>query len=189
MRRSEARFSRAQVLVHAAFAVLVFLAIASAAFLWFDPLAQIFGRRAFVTQLHTVVGLLLPIPLALGVLSPAFRRDASRLNRMTSQDWQWIRAKDRRSGRIPVTRFNAGQKLNAAFTVGAVLVLFGTGLVMGSVLASWPTDYRTGATWVHDWTAFGLTIAVIGHVYFALKYRTGDTSASVAEPDNSRAFN
>jgi formate dehydrogenase subunit gamma len=189
MRSSEARFSRAQVLVHAAFAVLVFLAIVSAAFLWFDPLAQIFGRRALVTQFHTVVGLLLPIPLALGVLSPAFLRDASRLNRMSSQDWQWIRAKDRRSGRIPVDRFNAGQKLNAAFTVGAVLVLFGTGLVMGSVLASWPTDYRTGATWVHDWTAFGLTIAVIGHVYFALKYRTGDASASTPEPDNSRAFN
>jgi len=189
MKRSEARFSRAQVWVHATFAGLVLLAIASAAFLWIDPLAQVFGRRAFITQVHTVVGLLLPVPLALGVISPAFRRDAARLNRMSSQDWEWIRAKDRRSGRIPVSRFNAGQKLNAAFTVGAVLVLFGTGLVMGSVLASWPTDYRTGATWVHDWTAFGLTIAVVGHIYFALKYRTGDASAPASEPDKSRVSN
>ena len=72
MSQSEPRFSRSQVLVHASFAGLMLLAIASAAFLWFDPLAQTFGRRAFFSQVHTVAGLMLPVPLALGVLSPPF---------------------------------------------------------------------------------------------------------------------
>jgi hypothetical protein len=31
---------------------------------------------------------------------------------------------------------------------------------------------------VHDWAAFGLTIAVIGHIFFALKYRRGDAAST-----------
>lgn len=175
----EPRFSRAEVAVHATFAVLVFVAIGSAALLWFDPLAQWVGRRALATRIHTVSGLLLPVPLALGLLSGAFRADVRQLERFTNDDRRWLRARDRRSGRIPVDRFNAGQKLNAAFTVGAVIVLFGTGLIMGSLLWSWPTHYRTGATWVHDWTAFAVTVAVVGHVYYARRYRRGDAEPAV----------
>ena len=174
MSPSNARFTRAEILVHTTFAVLVFVAIGSAALLWFDPLALWFGRRELAGQIHTIAGLLMPLPLALGLLSPAFRADAKTLERLTVTDREWLRSRDRRSGRIPVDRFNAGQKLNAAFTVGAVAVLFGTGLIMGSILLSWPTKYRTGATWVHDWTAFAVTVAVVGHVYFALRYRRGD---------------
>jgi formate dehydrogenase subunit gamma len=155
----------------------VFLAIASAALLWVDPLAQWFGRRALATRLHTISGLLLPVPIAVGLLSTALRTDIKRLERFTDNDWRWLRARDRRSGRVPVDRFNAGQKLNAAFTLGAVIVLFGTGLIMGSLLWSWPTQYRTGATWVHDWTAFAVTAAVVGHVYYAWRYRRGDSSS------------
>ena len=178
MNPSERRFSRGEVAVHATFALLVFVAIGSAALLWYDPLAQWFGRRELATRIHTVTGLLLPVPLALGLLSAAFRADAGRLERFTRADRAWLRSRDRRSGRIPVDRFNAGQKLNAAFTLGAVIVLFGTGLIMGSLLWSWPTKYRTGATWVHDWTAFAVTVAVVGHLYFAWRYRRGDVSSS-----------
>ena len=189
MRRSETRFSRAQVLVHAAFRCAGVLRYRLSRLPLVRPISPNFWSAGLFLAGPHGRWAMLPVPLALGVLSPAFRRDASRLNRMSSQDWPGSAPRIVAAAVFPVSRFNAGQKLNAAFTVGALLVLFGTGLVMGSVLASWPTDYRTGATWVHDWTAFGLTIAVVGHVYFALKYRTGDTSASVAEPDNSRAFN
>jgi formate dehydrogenase subunit gamma len=177
MKPSERRFARPEVIVHAVFAALVFVAIASAALLWFDPLAQWFGRRAAVSRVHLIAGLMLPLPLTLGLLSASFRRDARRLERFTAEDREWLRSSDRRSGRIPVDRFNAGQKLNAAFTVGAVLVLFGTGLVMGSVLISWPTQYRIGATWVHGWAAFGVVVAVVGHLYFVWRYRRGDATA------------
>ena len=176
MIRSKSRFSVAEVVVHAAFATLIVVAIATAALLSVDALSVWFGRRELVAHIHVVAGLLLPVPLALALLSPAFRDDARALEQMTPSDREWLRSRDRRSGRIPVERFNAGQKLNAAFTVGAVCVLLGTGLIMGSMLVSWPTKYRTGATWVHDWTAFALTIAVVGHVYFALRYRRGDSS-------------
>lgn len=186
MNRSDRRFARAEVVVHAAFAVLVFVAIGSAALLWFDPLAQWFGRRAAVSQVHLVAGLLLPLPLALGLLSTAFRRDVRLLERFTPDDREWLRSRDRRSGRVPVDRFNAGQKLNAAFTVGSVVVLFSTGLVMGSVLLSWPTQYRTGATWVHGWAAFGVVVAVVGHLFFVWRYRRGDAVDEFARVSSSR---
>jgi formate dehydrogenase subunit gamma len=35
-----------------------------------------------------------------------------------------------------------------------------------------PLDWRTGATFVHDWFALGIWIAVVGHIVFAL--RDGD---------------
>ncbi|HVQ87383.1 MAG TPA: cytochrome b/b6 domain-containing protein [Actinomycetes bacterium] len=181
MSQSDRRFSRVEITVHGVFALLVFIAIASAALLWFDPLAVWFGRRELATRIHTITGLLLPVPLALGLLSASFRSDARKLERLSSNDKQWLRSKDRRSGSIPVDRFNAGQKLNAAFTVGAITVLFGTGLIMGSILWSWPTKYRTGATWVHDWTAFAVTVAVVGHVYYALRYQRGDYSTAAAD--------
>ena len=34
-----------------------------------------------------------------------------------------------------------------------------------------PLDWRTGATFVHDWFALGIWVAVIGHILFAVKRR------------------
>jgi len=164
--------------VHAAFAVLIGVGIVTAAIMWVDALAIAVGRRDLVRTVHIAAGLLAPLPLALGLLSARFRSDAASLERWKDSDIEWLRSKDRRSGRIPVSRFNAGQKLNAALTIGAVIVLLGTGTVMGGWLWSWPTSARTDATWVHDWTAFALTLAVIGHVVFALRYGRGDASRS-----------
>lgn len=175
MNLSERRFSQSEIYVHTAFGLLMFAAICSAAFLWFDPLAVWFGRRALVSRVHTLSGLLLPVPLALGLFFSAFRRDIGLLDRMTHRDREWLFSRDRRSGRIPVGRFNAGQKLNAAFTLGSVIVLIGTGSIMGSLLMSWPADLRTGATFVHDWTAFAVVVAVVGHIRFARRYRHGGT--------------
>jgi formate dehydrogenase subunit gamma len=174
MSRSERRFSPVEVAVHAAFAALVLVAVVTAAFLYVDSLSVLVGRRSAVATVHVWTGLLIPVPLAVGLLFGSFRADVRRLDRWSDDDSRWLRSRDRRSGAIPVDRFNAGQKLNAAFTLGAVLVLLGTGAVMGSLVGAWPDDLRTGATFVHDWTAFGLTAAVAGHVWFALRYRRGD---------------
>lgn len=172
------RFSNAEVAVHTAFAVLIGIGIATAAIMWIDPLAVAVGRRELLRNIHVTAGLLAPIPLALGLLSARFRADVARLERWSEHDVEWLRSKDRRSGRIPVARFNAGQKLNAALTIGAIIVLLGTGTVMAGWLWSWPTSARTDATWVHDWTAFALTAAVVGHVVFAVRYRRGDSTTT-----------
>ncbi len=153
--------------MHRTTALLFAVLLVTAAVLYFAPLSQLVGRRHLVATVHLYAGLASPLPLLVGwVRSRVLRADARVLNRFSPDDWAWLRSRDRRSGRIPVGKFNAGQKLNAAFTVGVVLVMLMTGSVMH--WTGWfPLSWRTGATFVHDWTAFALAVVVAGHVYMA----------------------
>ena len=60
-----------------------------------------------------------------------------------------------------VGKFNAGQKANAAFVAGMIPVMVATGVIM-----HWydplgiDITYRTGATFVHDWTAIATWLVV-----------------------------
>ena len=67
-------------------------------------------------------------------------------------------------------KFNPGQKLNAIFTGGAIVVMLATGLVLKWVRI-FPLQWRTGATFVHDLLAAAIFAVVIGHVAFALTHR------------------
>ena len=79
---------------------------------------------------------------------------------------EWLRARDRRSGRIPIGKFNPGQKLNAAFTLGSIIVMLLTGTMM--FFSSYLDDaLRTGATFVHDWLSLAILVVVVGHTYMA----------------------
>ena len=64
-------------------------------------------------------------------------------------------------------KFNAGQKIFAAFVGGAMPVMLATGSIM-HWFKPFSVDYRTGATFVHDWVAIGLFIAVPVHIFKAL---------------------
>ncbi len=162
------RFDATERAVHAAVAVLMIVCILTAAVLYNGPLALAVGHRHAVELVHVWSGFALPVPLVLGAVSAAYRTDLRRLNRFTPSDWDWLRSKDRRGGRIRVGKFNAGQKLNAALSTGAILVLLGTGTIMyftGLVRLSW----RSGATFVHDWSALAIGLLVLGHLTFALR--------------------
>ena len=125
-----ARFSRAERWVHRSITVLMIVLIATAAALYFPDISVLVGNRPIVSNIHVIAGFVLPIPLILALASRAFRQDAELLNRFTAQDWRWLRSRDRRLGRIPVGKFNAGQKLNAAFSVGSIIIMLATGSIM-----------------------------------------------------------
>jgi formate dehydrogenase subunit gamma len=165
------RFAPASRWVHRVTAVLVAVCLLTAAVLYLEPLATLVGRRGLVVQLHLWAGLALPVPVLLGRLSAAYRADLRELDRWTAADRAWLRRRDRRAAGLPVGKFNAGQKLNAALSAGGGLVLLGTGIVM-EYGHRWPLPLRTGATWVHDWTAAALLLLVLGHVRLA--YRDED---------------
>lgn len=152
--------------MHRSVAVLMGVCLLTAAVLYVGPLSVVVGRRALVEWVHVVAGIALPVPVLVGLVSRAFRADVRRFNRFTRLDWEWLRSSDRRSGRLAIGKFNAGQKLNAAFTAGAIVVMLGTGLVMRWANA-WPVRWRTGATFAHDWFAFALLIVIVGHLCFA----------------------
>jgi formate dehydrogenase subunit gamma len=156
--------------VHRAVALLLGCCLVTAAILYVGPLAVLVGRRALVMRLHVLAGLALPVPVLAGWLSAAFRADVRQLNRFHPVDGEWLRSSDRRSGRLPVGKFNAGQKLNAAFVAGAIIVQLGSGVIM-QYGHRWPLSIRTGATFVHDWLAAAVAVAVLGHLHFALRDR------------------
>jgi formate dehydrogenase subunit gamma len=162
------RFTRAERAVHWSLAVLMLACIATAAVLYNNSLAVLVGHRRLVELVHVYCGLALPAPMLLGLGFRAYRADLGRLNRFTPADWRWLRSRTRRDGTIRVGKFNAGQKLNAALSAGAILVLFGSGVIMyftGLASLAW----RTGATFVHDWFALAVGLLVFGHIGFALR--------------------
>ncbi|NUR27861.1 MAG: formate dehydrogenase [Catenulispora sp.] len=153
-------------MVHRSTGMLMLLCGASAACLYFGPLAQAVGRRHVMVTVHEWSGILLPVPLLLGLLSQAFRADLRRVNRFASYDREWLRAVRRRltepSDR-PAGKFNAGQKLYAGWIGGAVLVMTFTGLLMW-FMDLLPGISRTSAIFVHDLLAWAIGIVLVGHV-------------------------
>ena len=164
------RFTRVQRWAHGITALLMFGCLATAAALYVDSIAIAVGHRELVRTIHLWCGYLLVVPILVALLiSPAMRRDAREVDGFTADDKRWLRSRDRRSGRIRVGKFNAGQKLNAALVSGAVLVMMLSGSVMLDLLGIWPLRARTGATFVHDWVALGIFLLVAGHLWYALR--------------------
>lgn len=165
------RFDRAERWAHWANATLFGVLILTAGCLYVSPLAVLVGRRELVKTVHVYAGLLLPLPLLVALAARrrgrAFRADVRRLNRWLPDDRRWLRS----LGRDPSVRlgkFNAGQKLNAAFTAGAIAVMLASGSIM-RWFRPFPLSWRTGATFVHDSLFLALAFTISGHVLIATR--------------------
>jgi len=156
-------------------AILMVILIGTAAALYIPDISVLIGNRGIVKTIHSVSGFLLPIPLLIAVFFPIFRINARELNRFHSHDFAWLKRQDSSAIEIDVSnpdsvygKFNAGQKLNASFSLGAILIMFATGMVM-FFSSLFTDDIRTGATFVHDWLTLAIVIALAGHIYMAMK--------------------
>lgn len=163
------RFDGAEMALHWVNAGLFFVLIVTAAILYVGQLSALVGRRELIRYLHVVTGLALPFPLLAARYGPwrqGFVADVRALARFDDDDRRWLhrprKAKDVRMG-----KFHPGQKLNAAFTLGAIIVMLATGSIM-HWFRFFPIDWRTGATFVHDWLALVLAIVIAGHLKMAL---------------------
>jgi formate dehydrogenase gamma subunit len=167
-----ARFDRVERAVHWANATLFAVLVATGAALYVGPLSTLVGRRELLRTIHVYTGLCLPVPLLVGLLG-RWRRpllgDLRRLNRWDADDRRWLltRGRDRT---VRLGKFNPGQKLNAAFTGGAILVMLATGSIM-HWFAPFPDAWRTGATFVHDWLFLTLVVVITGHVWLSVSDR------------------
>ncbi|KUN77168.1 cytochrome b/b6 domain-containing protein [Streptomyces griseoruber] len=188
------RFTRAERWVHRTTALLMGVCVLTAAFLYVPELAELVGRRELVVRVHEIAGVLLPLPVLGGLASRAFRADLGHLNRFGPHDRRWLRAalrRDRRPESRPAAKFNAGQKVYAAWIAGATLVMLGTGLMMWFTHLT-PIMWRTSATFVHDWLALTIGVVLAGHIGMALAdpearhgMRTGSVSREWAEREHS----
>ncbi|MFI6563209.1 cytochrome b/b6 domain-containing protein [Streptomyces sp. NPDC050534] len=164
------RFGPAQRWVHRTTAALMGVCVVTAAFLYIPQFAELVGRRELVVRVHECAGLALPVPVLLGLVSRHFRADLGHLNRFGPHDRIWLRAalrRDKRRSSRPAAKFNAGQKIYAAWIAGASLVMLGTGLIMWFTHLT-PIMWRTSATFVHDWLALTIGIVLAGHIGMAI---------------------
>jgi formate dehydrogenase subunit gamma len=171
------RFDRRERTLHWVNATLFGILMLTGAALYAGPVSALVGNREVVRTIHVYSGILLPIPLLLSVLGrrgARLRTDLGRLNRWSRDDARWFR-KRQRAG-VVLGKFNPGQKLNATFIAAAAIVMLGTGSIM-KWFDLFPLDWRTGATFVHDWFALGIWAAVLGHIMFAV--RDGDALDSM----------
>ena len=111
------RFVRAVRWSHHATAVLMAVCVGTALCLYLPGLAELIGRRWLMVTLHKWSGLLLPVPLLLGLASRALRADLRRLNRFGPHDRAWLRAavRARRPARV---RARTGAWRRASSTPG-----------------------------------------------------------------------
>ena len=163
------RFTPAQRALHWATGAAVLICAVTGLVLYVGPLSSLVGRRNLVKDVHVIAGLSMPVPLILAYLGrwrDAVRADIGRLSRWTPADrrWLWTRGFE---GAEQVGKFNAGQKANAAFIAGMIPVMLASGSIM-RWFEPFPLEWRTGATFVHDWTAIATWLIVSGHIAFAL---------------------
>jgi formate dehydrogenase subunit gamma len=165
------RFDHVERAAHWATATLFFILMATALPLYFVQVESLVGRRALMAEIHTWAGVALPVPLIVSLLGPRgsrLRRDIRTVNLWTAGELRWLRSLGRERIDVP-DKFNPGQKLNALFIGGAIVVMLATGSIL-KWYRFFPLDWRTGATFVHDVLALGVFVVVTGHVAFALTH-------------------
>ncbi|MFC8511378.1 cytochrome b/b6 domain-containing protein [Streptomyces sp. NPDC057411] len=162
------RFTRPVRWAHRTTAALMLTCLATAACLYVAPLAELVGRRRLVVTVHVWCGLALPLPLLCGLVLGPLRADTARLSRFTPVDRAWLRAVRSRAPHRPAGKFNAGQKLYAQWTLGSMLVMLGTGLLMWLTQLA-PLSLRTGGAFVHDWLAAAIAAVTAGHIRMAAR--------------------
>jgi formate dehydrogenase subunit gamma len=166
------RFDRVERAAHWANALLFGILMATALPLYFVQVDRFVGRRVLVENIHVWSGVALPIPLIISLAGPwgvRLRRDIRSFNLWTAAELRWLWSLGRKSVPDP-DKFNPGQKLNALFIAGSIVVMLGTGVVL-KWYRFFPLNWRTGATFVHDVLALGIFIVVFGHILFAVTHR------------------
>ena len=163
------RFDAATRVVHWATTALTVVLLATGTILYVGQLSAVIGRRALLARIHVWSGVLLFVPLVAGLVlrraGRGLRADVVELGRWTDPDRRWLR---RRTRVTPPGKFNGGQKLAAAAFAG----LLAMQLVTGSLMhwnQPFPDDWRTGATFVHDWAYLALLVLTFGHIARALR--------------------
>jgi formate dehydrogenase subunit gamma len=163
------RFDRVERLAHWTTAALFGVLMLTGAALYAGPVSTLVGQRYLVRTVHASAGLILPLPLLVGLAGRwgrSLRRDVRRLGRFDADDRRWFRRSTHDAARLG--KFNPGQKLNAAFLGSAIVVMLGTGIIL-KWFSVFSLSTRTGATFVHDWVALGIWISVLGHIFLALR--------------------
>jgi formate dehydrogenase subunit gamma len=185
-----ARFGRTERFVHWSLAITFFVMAGTGAALYAPALARILPRpeaKAIHLQAAVALGVAVLAAILLGNRR-ALHRDAREIDRF--DDLRFLSASRiaRGAPTPPQGRFNAGQKLNTALTLGLMVVLAATGVLLW--YGEQDTRFRfAGSVLVHDIATMGIVVLVCGHLYMAvLNPRTRAALDGMTRGDVDRAW-
>lgn len=168
-----ARFSRTERLAHWLLACTFFVMTGSGLALYLPDLSNTIARptaKAWHLWSAAVLGIGIVVIVALGDRR-SLGKTARDLERLDGDDARWLTGGPRRfvtgDDAPPQGRFNAGQKLNASITLGLMIVMAVTGLLLW--YGEQDTRFRfAGSVDIHDWASWILIALVTGHIYLAV---------------------
>ncbi len=168
------RFSGTERAVHWTYALFFLLLMATGLSMEVPVLSALFPDRYLLRQIHFASAFFFVVGPVLVALVGDWRivaTTASEFDAWDEDDRNWL--SDVWNGmRTEPDRFNAGQKLNGIFTIGAALLFTITGLIMLSNVYGrlFPLWLVTNAAWVHDVLTWLALLAWCGHIFLALIY-------------------
>jgi formate dehydrogenase subunit gamma len=164
------RFGRTARFVHAVQAVTFLTLLVTG--LSEIYLSGVIGERALLRQVHLTAAFFFvfgPPLIALAGDHLAIRRDIGEIDTWTKSDRVWLRkpALKPRPGTPPPGRFNAGQKLNAIFTVYCTLAFAASGLILWQN-PHFPRPLVSTANDLHEILAYVAAVVFAGHLALAV---------------------
>lgn len=194
------RYLPAQRVIHWVGVGSFLLLLASGLALLFPPLSFL-AAGGFSRLLHRVAVLpfvLLPVAYA-GLLPKQAKELLRKSFTCTRDDWEWFKrmpayVAGRAKGLPPQGRLNAGQKLHHASTFVMFVTVAVSGFVLWFGVGRLGPDGHAVAAMVHDLSVLGLSVLMIGHVYFTFLYEalsgmvTGFVTEQYARMEHLRWF-
>ncbi|GEM_PF-157439 len=170
------RFNRTQRLVHWVQAITFLILLATGLAIGISGLQGIIGNRALLRETHLIAAFLFvfgPSLVALAGNRRSIKDDASEVDAWTPEDVQWLAHPTTRpeTWTPMVRRYNAGQKLNAIFTVYATLAFGVTGLILWQN-RRFPFGIVSQANVIHTDLAYIALAVFLGHLYLSAIHPT-----------------
>jgi formate dehydrogenase subunit gamma len=192
------RYVPAQRLIHWVGVLSFLLLLASGAALLLRPLAFLAagGLSRLLHRIAAVPFVALPVLYAL-LLPHRAKELLAESFAYGREDWKWLaRMPDyvlgQSRGLPPQGRLNAGQKLHHAGTFLMFATVSASGLVLWLGKGELGASGLAAAAMVHDLSMLGLTVLMVGHVYFTFLYdalsamRTGHVTEEYARMEHLR---
>ena len=159
------RFSRTERALHWIHASSFLALLASGLVLYVPSLSERVARRPLVKDVHVYTAIAWIVLLALVVAvgdRRGLRGTLRELDLFDEDDRLWLRG-----ARRPQGRFNAGQKLNAAFTASFAVLFSVSGLLLW--YGERDTRFRFASTiLLHDGLMYVALVLLVGHLYLAV---------------------
>lgn len=165
------RFSRTERVAHWVQALSFLTLLATGFLISINVLAEVVGHRALWREVHLWAAFLFvfgPTLVALAGNRAAVATTIREVDEWTDDDITWLAhpSVDPSFTTPPQERFNAGQKLNAIFTLYSTFAFALTGLILWQN-RRFPFSVVQQANTIHTMLAYLAFAVVIGHIYLA----------------------